>query len=401
MWKSIEAAAPDAIFGLTAAFIKDANPDKVNLGAGVYKNDQGITPILESVKEAERLLLDEEQTKSYLPISGDPLYTSCVQRLLFGQGSEVISSGRAATAHAPGGTGALRIGGELIQKFNPGATMWISSPTWANHHGIFGAAGFQLKNYPYYNSDTKGLSYDEFISALGQVPAGDVVLLHGCCHNPTGVDLEPGQWDEVASLAAEKGWIGFLDFAYQGFGDSVDGDRRSVDAFASAGSDFFVASSFSKNFGLYNERTGAITVVSPSGQEAAVAKSHLDSTVRVSYSNPPAHGGLIVKTVLSDEELEQKWLSELEGMCSRIKNMRSALVEGLAERGIEEDFSYIKQQRGMFSFSGLSDETVAWLKTRKSIYVVGGGRINVAGLTTGNIDYVCDSIAEALKGQAA
>ncbi|MBT8344795.1 MAG: aspartate/tyrosine/aromatic aminotransferase [Desulfofustis sp.] len=398
MWKSITAAAPDAIFGLTAAFKQDTNPNKVNLGAGVYKNDQGVTPILESVKQAERLLLDEEQTKSYLPISGDPLYTSCVQRLMFGEGSEVISSGRAVTAHAPGGTGALRIGGELIQKFNPGATMWISSPTWANHHGIFGAAGFQLKNYPYYNSDTKGLSYDEFISALAQVPAGDVVLLHGCCHNPTGVDLEPGQWAEVASLAAEKGWIGFLDFAYQGFGDSVDGDRSSVDAFASAGSDFFVASSFSKNFGLYNERTGAITVVSPSRQEATVAKSHLDITVRVCYSNPPAHGGLIVKTVLSNEELEKNWRSELEGMCSRIKTMRSALVDGLAKRGIDEDFAYIKQQRGMFSFSGLSDETVAWLKTHKSIYVVGGGRINVAGLTTGNIDYVCDSIAEGLKG---
>jgi aspartate aminotransferase/aromatic-amino-acid transaminase len=397
MWKSIEAAAPDAIFGLTAAFTQDANPNKVNLGAGVYKNDQGITPILDSVKQAERLLLDEEQTKSYLPISGDPLYTACVQRLMFGEDSEVIASGRAATAHAPGGTGALRIGGELIQKFNPGATMWISSPTWANHHGIFGAAGFQLKNYPYYNSDTKGLSYGEFISALAQVPAGDVVLLHGCCHNPTGVDLEPAQWGEVAALAAEKGWIGFLDFAYQGFGDSVDGDRSSVDAFASAGSDFFVASSFSKNFGLYNERTGAITVVSPSGQEAAVAKSHLDITVRVCYSNPPAHGGLIVKTVLSNKELEQGWRSELEGMCSRIKTMRAALVKGLAERGIDEDFSYIEKQRGMFSFSGLSDGTVAWLKAHKSIYVVGGGRINVAGLTTGNIDYVCDSIAEALK----
>jgi aspartate aminotransferase/aromatic-amino-acid transaminase len=397
MWKSIEAAAPDAIFGLTAAFKQDTNPNKVNLGAGVYKNDQGITPILDSVKQAERLLLDEEQTKSYLPISGDPLYTACVQRLMFGEDSEVIASGRAATAHAPGGTGALRIGGELIQKFNPGATMWISSPTWANHHGIFGAAGFQLKDYPYYNSDTKGLSYGEFISALAQVPAGDVVLLHGCCHNPTGVDLEPAQWGEVAALAAEKGWIGFLDFAYQGFGDSVDGDRSSVDAFASAGSDFFVASSFSKNFGLYNERTGAITVVSPSGQEAAVAKSHLDITVRVCYSNPPAHGGLIVKTVLSNKELEQGWRSELEGMCSRIKTMRSALVKGLAERGIDEDFSYIEKQRGMFSFSGLSDGTVAWLKAHKSIYVVGGGRINVAGLTTGNIDYVCDSIAEALK----
>ena len=397
MWKSISAAAPDAIFGLTEAFKQDSNPNKVNLGAGVYKDDHGITPILDSVKEAERLLLVEEQTKSYLPISGDPLYTSCVQQLLFGEGSEVISSGRAVTAHAPGGTGALRIGGELIQKFNQDASMWISAPTWANHNGIFGAAGFNLKSYPYYDSDTKGLNYDELMAALKQVPAGDVVLLHGCCHNPTGVDLNEEQWSEVAALASEQGWIGFLDFAYQGFGDSVDADRCSVDAFAKTGADFFVASSFSKNFGLYNERTGAITVVSPNGPEAAVAKSHLDLTVRVCYSNPPAHGGLIVKTVLSDPDLEQNWRRELEQMCKRIVSMRSALVEGLTSRGVDGDFSYIKQQRGMFSFSGLSDETVGWLKANKGIYVVGGGRINVAGLTTANIDYVCDSIAEALK----
>ena len=397
MWKSIAAAAPDAIFGLTEAFKQDSNPNKVNLGAGVYKDDLGITPILDSVKEAERLLLGEEKTKSYLPISGDPRYTSCVQRLLFGEQSEVISSGRAVTAHAPGGTGALRIGGELIKKFNPDSSMWISSPTWANHHGIFGAAGFNLKSYPYYNSDTKALNYDEMMAALNQVPSGDVVLLHGCCHNPTGVDLNASQWTEVAALAAEKGWIGFLDFAYQGFGDSVDADRSSVDAFAAHGADFFVASSFSKNFGLYNERTGAITVVSPTGQEASVAKSHLDLTVRVCYSNPPAHGGLIVRTVLSDSDLEKRWRRELEQMCRRIISMRSALVEGLASRGVDRDFSYIKQQRGMFSFSGLSDQTVDWLQAQKSVYVVGGGRINVAGLTTANIDYVCDSIAEALK----
>ncbi|MGI9537680.1 MAG: aromatic amino acid transaminase [Desulfocapsaceae bacterium] len=397
MWKSISAAAPDAIFGLTEAFKQDSNPNKVNLGAGVYKDNHGITPIPDSVKEAERLLLDEEQTKSYLPISGDPDYTTCVQRLLFGEGSEVINSGRAVTAHCPGGTGALRIGGELIQKFTPDASMWISNPTWANHNGIFGAAGFNLNSYPYYNSDTKGLNYDELMATLQKVPAGDVVLLHGCCHNPTGVDLNEEQWSEVAALASKQGWIGFLDFAYQGFGDSVDADRCSVDAFAATGADFFVASSFSKNFGLYNERTGAITVVSPNGQEAAVAKSHLDLTVRVCYSNPPAHGGLIVKTVLSNPDLEQSWRRELEQMCKRIVSMRSALVDGLASRGVDGDFSYIKQQRGMFSFSGLSDETVGWLKANRGIYVVGGGRINVAGLTTANIDYVCDSIAESLK----
>ncbi|MEJ2056555.1 MAG: aspartate/tyrosine/aromatic aminotransferase [Desulfofustis sp.] len=397
MWKSIAPAPADAIFGLTAAFKNDPNPDKVNLGAGVYKDDNGITPILASVKQAERHILAEEQTKSYLPISGDPAYAEHAKALMFGPGSEVVTSGRAATAHAPGGTGALRIGAELLRKFNPDAAVWISTPTWANHNGVFAAAGFAVKTYPYYDAATKGLRYEELIETLSQVPAGDVVLLHACCHNPSGVDLDEIQWAEIAGLAVEKGWLGFLDFAYQGFGQSIEADRAGVEAFAAAGSDYYIASSFSKNFGLYNERTGAITIVCPSATEAATAGSHLDQTVRVCYSNPPAHGGLIVKTILSKPELEQSWRRELEGMCSRIVGMRSAFADGLAARGVDQDFSYIKRQRGIFSFSGLSDATVAWLRENKAIYVVGGGRIKVAGLTTSNIDYVCDAIAEALK----
>jgi aspartate aminotransferase/aromatic-amino-acid transaminase len=241
------------------------------------------------------------------------------------------------------------------------------------------------------------LNYEQMIQALAQVPAGDVVLLHGCCHNPSGVDLNDEQWAEVAALAADKGWLGFIDFAYQGFGTSVESDRRSVEEFAATGCDFFVASSFSKNFGLYNERTGAITVISPSAAETEVALSHLKATVRVCYSNPPAHGGLIVRTILSEPALEKSWRSELAQMCNRIVDIRTALVDGLARRGVDQDFSYIRQQRGMFSFSGLTDETVAWLRQQKAIYVVGGGRMNIAGLTSANIDYVCDAIAEALK----
>jgi aspartate/tyrosine/aromatic aminotransferase len=397
MWKSVTAAPADPILGLTEAFNTDANPNKVNLGAGVYKDDQGITPVLDCVKEAERILLGTEQSKSYLPITGDRVYTASVQRLIFGENSEVISSSRAATAQAPGGTGALRIGAELSRTFKPEAAVWVSSPTWANHRGIFAAAGFEVKSYPYYDSATKGLNFDQMIQALQQVPAGDVVLLHGCCHNPSGVDLNHEQWAEVAALAADRGWLGFIDFAYQGFGTSVEADRRSVEEFAASGCDFFVASSFSKNFGLYNERTGALTVVSPSAAETAVALSHLKATVRVCYSNPPAHGGLIVKTILSEPSLEQSWRSELAQMCKRIVDMRTGLVDGLARRGVDQDFSYIKQQRGMFSFSGLTDETVAWLRQQKGIYVVGGGRINIAGLTSANIDYVCDAIADALK----
>jgi aspartate/tyrosine/aromatic aminotransferase len=397
MWKSVTAAPADSILGLTEAFNNDPNPNKVNLGAGVYKDDQGVTPVLDCVKDVERILLGTEQSKSYLPIAGDPVYTACVQRLIFGENSEVISSSRAATAHAPGGTGALRIGAELIRAFRPAAAVWVSSPTWANHNGIFAAAGFEVKSYPYYNSDTKGLNYEQMIQALAQVPAGDVVLLHGCCHNPSGVDLNDEQWAEVAALAADKGWLGFIDFAYQGFGTSVESDRRSVEEFAATGCDFFVASSFSKNFGLYNERTGAITVISPSAAETEVALSHLKATVRACYSNPPAHGGLIVRAILSEPALEKSWRSELAQMCNRIVDIRTALVDGLARRGVDQDFSYIRQQRGMFSFSGLTDETVAWLRQQKAIYVVGGGRMNIAGLTSANIDYVCDAIAEALK----
>ncbi|THB74437.1 MAG: aspartate/tyrosine/aromatic aminotransferase, partial [Desulfobulbaceae bacterium] len=320
-----------------------------------------------------------------------------VQKLLFGADSDVISSARAATAHAPGGTGALRIGAELLKTFQLDSHVWVSDPTWANHNGIFTAAGFQLKSYPYYNPETKGLNFEEMLDCLKEIPAGDIVLLHACCHNPSGVDLSGDQWQTVAEIAQQRGFIPFLDFAYQGFGSGVEEDRVAVEAFAEAGIDFFIASSFSKNFGLYNERTGAITVVSPSAAESAVAMSHLKKTIRVCYSNPPAHGGLVAKTILSEPSLEKAWRGELKEMCDRIVTMRSAFVDGLKSRGIDQDFSYIKAQRGMFSFSGLDDQTVNWLREHKSIYVVGGGRINVAGLTSQNIDYVCDAVAESLN----
>ncbi len=399
MWQNIEAAPVDSIFGLTDAFKKDQNPKKVNLGVGVYKDDTSNTPVLNCVKAAEKILLEKENSKSYLPISGDPVYAENVQKLLFGESSEVISSGRAATAQAPGGTGALRVGGDLLKKFYPGAKVWISSPTWANHKGVFSTAGFELAEYEYYNDETKDVDFAGMTARLKTIPAGDIVLLHACCHNPSGVDLNNEQWEKIADISKEKGWIAFLDFAYQGFGESVDADRYSVEQFAAAGGDFFIASSFSKNFGLYNERTGALTIVSPTAEQSAVAMSHLKSTIRVIYSNPPAHGGLVAATILSSPELYAQWLEELGTMRDRIKAMRSALVDGLVKRGVEGDFSYITRQRGMFSFSGLSSEVVDWLREHKSIYVVGGGRINLAGLTSENIDYVCDGIAEALSKQ--
>jgi aspartate/tyrosine/aromatic aminotransferase len=397
MWKEIEPAPADAILGLTEAFKKDANPGKVNLGVGVYKDDHGQTPVLKCIKAAERQLVEKQTSKGYLPISGDPGYGANVQKLLFGADSEVVSSGRAATIQSPGGTGALRVGADLLRKFSPDAKVWVSTPTWANHKGIFTAARFEIKDYPYYNAATKDVDFDGMIDALERVPAGDIVLMHVCCHNPTGVDLSLQQWDKVVEVAASKGWTPFLDFAYQGFGDSLEEDRAAVEKFTAAGIDFLVASSFSKNFGLYCERTGALTIVSPTAEEAGVAMSHVKATIRVNYSNPPSHGGLAANEVLNDAVLYEQWIGEVAEMRGRIKAMRVALVDGLAKRGVEQDFSFITEQRGMFSFSGLSDDAVAWLRDNKSIYIVKGGRINVAGLTSANIDYVCDSIAEALK----
>ncbi len=396
MWEKIEAAPVDAIFGLTDAFKKDENPNKVNLGVGVYKDNDNKTPVLKCVKAAEKILFEKEKSKSYLPISGDPVYAANVQKLLFGEGSEVIGSGRGVTVHAPGGTGALRVGGDLLKKFYPDAKMWISSPTWANHRGVFTTAGFELAEYPYYDAEIKDVDFDGMVAILENIPAGDIVLLHACCHNPSGVDLNSEQWEKVAGIGKEKEWIPFLDFAYQGFGENIEADRCGIEQFAALGGDFFVASSFSKNLGLYNERTGALSIVSPTAEESAVAMGHVKSTIRVIYSNPPAHGGLVAATILSNPELYSQWLEELGDMRDRIKAMRSALVDGLVQRGVDGDFTHITRQRGMFSFSGLSADVVAWLRENKSIYIVGGGRINLAGLTSSNIDYVCDAIAEAL-----
>lgn len=397
MWKSVQPAPPDSILGLTDEFRKDQNPEKVNLGVGVYKDENGSTPILRCVKAAEEELVKTEKTKSYLPISGDPVYAAAVQRLILGESSDVIKDGRAVTAHAPGGTGALRVGADLIRKFNPVAKLWVSSPTWANHNGIFGAAGYEIKQYGYYNPQSRDLDFDLLMNDLLKVPAGDVVVLHACCHNPSGVDLTNGQWQQVAELAARTGWIPFLDFAYQGFGDGVDEDRFAVEQFAAAGIDCYVASSFSKNFGLYNERAGAITVITPSADEATVAMSHLKTVVRTNYSNPPAHGALVASLILNQSELRTVWLEELADMRERIKNMRKSLVQGLTAQGVDGDFSFIEKQRGMFSFSGWSDDVVAKLRKDDSIYVVGGGRINLAGLTSSNIEYVCAAVAKAMK----
>lgn len=391
MWNNVKAAPEDAILGLTEAFKKDPRFAKVNLGVGVYKDDDGHTPILASVKAAEKKIFETQNTKSYMPIAGEPAYGEEVQKMIFGAICD-----RSGTIHTPGGTGALRVAAELLRQFSS-KTVWVSNPTWANHNQVFEAAGLTVKSYPYYDAKTKDLDVNGFFQTLEKVPAGDCVLLHACCHNPSGVDLSAEQWKKVAALAAKNGWTALVDFAYQGFGESLEADRVGVEEMLKSGIDFMVASSFSKNFGLYRERTGALTAVAATPAAAETAMSHMKATARVLYSNPPAHGGMIVTTILKDPELSKLWRRELDEMRDHIAQARAALADGLTQRGVPMDCSFMTKQKGMFSFSGLTKDQVEFLKKEKAIYIVGSGRINVAGLTHGNLGYVCDAVAEAMK----
>ncbi len=397
MLEHITAAPPDAILGLTEAFKLDANPLKVNLGAGVFVDEQGRTPILASVKAAEAALLAETKSKSYMPIAGDPQYRRLAQELVFGADHPALAAGRVQTAHTPGGTAALRVGADFLHKFFPQATVWLSQPTWANHRGVFAAAGFAVKEYAYYNATTKDLDTPALLAALKTIPAGDIVLLHACCHNPTGVDLTPAAWQEVAAIAAERRWLPFVDFAYQGYGDGLEADRTGVLALAARCPEMLISSSFSKNFGLYQERTGALTLLGAEAQSAAAVFSNIEIAIRVNYSNPPAHGGLIVRQILSTPALAQQWRAELDAMRAHIHGVRQKFVDALQQHGVPGDYSFIARQKGMFSFSGLTAAQVAWLRDHKSIYIVGGGRINVAGITPKNLEYLCTAIAAALR----
>ena len=389
MWNNVEAAPEDAILGLTEAFKKDPRDFKVNLGVGVYKDAAGNTPILPSVRTAEKKIFETEVTKNYLPIAGDAAYGVVVQKLIFGNLCD-----RSATVHTPGGTGALRLGAELIARFN-GNTIWVSNPTWANHHNIFKAAGLTVNEYPYYNPQTKDLDADAFFAALEKIPAGHAVLLHACCHNPSGVDLTNEQWERTAAIAKKNGWFPLVDFAYQGFGSGLAADRAGIEILRAAGVEFLIASSFSKNFGLYRDRTGALTAVAANAGAAETAMSHMKAQARVLYSNPPAHGGMIVTTIMNNPELEKIWHAELDDMCSRIAKARTALADGLAARDVKMDCSFMTRQKGMFSFSGLNKTQVEFLRKEKAVYIVGSGRISVAGITPSNLETVCDAIAEA------
>jgi len=396
MFETLDTAPADPILGLTAAFKQDATPGKINLGVGVYKDANGNTPISDSVKQAEDQLLSAEVTKTYLAIEGAPEYAAAVQDLLFGAAHDFVTSQCAVTAHTPGGTGALRVAGDFMHRMFPKARIWLSDPTWANHPKIFQAAGLQVETYPYFDTATNGLAFDAMLSALEKIPAGDVVLLHGCCHNPTGVDPSAQQWRQIAALVAERRLLPLIDFAYQGLGDGLEEDAGGLLELCRPGAELLIASSFSKNFGLYNERAGALTLVGANAEAAATALGHLQICIRTNYSNPPAHGAAIVTAVLQNDRLRARWEGEVAAMRNRINDMRRLFVDTLKTKGIERDFSFITRQRGMFSFSGLTPQQVEALRQQYAIYIVGSGRINVAGMTEDNMDALCNALAAVL-----
>jgi aspartate/tyrosine/aromatic aminotransferase len=396
MFEELEQAPPDAIFGLKEAYKKDSNPNKVNLTVGVYQDEEGATPIFRTVKLAEARLLEEEDTKSYLSIDGSAEYAVAVQRLVFGPDHEVITSERAVTAQTPGGTAALRVGAEFLKRIKPDARVWMSDPTWPNHPNVFGAAGLDLATYPYFDPATNGLAFDEMIAALEEIPGGDVVLLHGSCHNPTGADPTPEQWVQIADVIEERGLLPFVDFAYQGLGDGLREDAAGILTLCCPGSEMLVANSFSKNFGLYNERVGGLTVVTPSAEAAESVLSHVKKCIRANYSNPPSHGASIVITILNDPKLRAEWESEVQGMCTRINKTRKLFARTLAAKGVTRDFSFIERQRGIFSYTGLTKEQAQELREKHSIYILDSGRMNVAGMNEGNIGAICQAIADVL-----
>jgi len=396
IFTQVELAPADPILGLTDAFKADTRTEKVNLGVGIYKDESGSTPILQSVKLAEEQLLATEKSKSYLGIEGVHAYNSVVQELLFGAEHSVVKNKRALTAQAPGGTGSLRVAAEFLVRNTESKTIWVSNPTWANHQNIFKSASLAIQQYRYYNAETHDKDFEAMLADLSEAKAGDLVLLHGCCHNPTGIDLIETEWQRIADLCLTQDLVPLFDFAYQGFGIGINEDAKGLRMVADTVPELMIANSFSKNFGLYNERIGAVTLVADTETTVAKAFSQVKSTIRGNYSNPPAHGALIVSTILADEELKSLWESELKEMRERIAKMRTLFVESLKAEGVTQDFSFISRQNGMFSFSGLTKEQVTQLKEEHAVYIVGSGRISVAGMTRDNMPVICKAIAKVL-----
>jgi aromatic-amino-acid transaminase len=396
LFSAIEMAPRDPILGITDAYNADKNPGKVNLGVGVYYDDNGKVPLLECVKKAETLLMEKGAPRTYLPIEGLAAYDRVVQELVFGADNPVIQEKRAITAQAVGGTGALKVGADFLKRFSPDSQVWISDPSWENHRALFEYAGFVVNAYPYYDPATRGVNFSGMIGALKSMPAGSIVLLHACCHNPTGADLSYDQWSEIIQVVTQRGLIPFLDMAYQGFGDGIAEDGKVVRRFTEAGGPLFVSNSFSKSFSLYGERVGALSIVASSAEEATRLLSQLKRVIRTNYSNPPDHGGQVVAVALATPELRKIWEEELAAMRVRIREMRSAFVSKLKEKAPGKDFDFVVQQRGMFSYSGLTKEQVERLRSEHSIYAIDTGRICVAALNSHNLDRVVDAIAKVL-----
>lgn len=396
LFTAVEMAPRDPILGLTEQYVADTNPKKVNLGVGVYYDDNGKLPLLECVQKAEEKMMAAHAARGYLPIDGIAAYDAAIKSLVFGADSEAVKSGRVATIQALGGTGGLKVGGDFLKKINPGAKVLISDPSWENHRGIFRDAGFEVETYPYYDAAKRGINFDGMLTALNTAPAGTVVVLHACCHNPTGYDLTPAQWDQVVAAVKARKLVAFLDMAYQGFGAGIAEDGLAVQKFLASGENFFVSTSFSKSLSLYGERVGALSVLCSDKEEASRVLSQLKIVIRTNYSNPPTHGGQIAATILNTPELRALWEKELAAMRVRIKEMRSALVEKLKARGVKRDFSFITQQVGMFSYSGLSKDQMLRLRNEFGVYGIDSGRICVAALNSKNIDYVVDCIAKVV-----
>ncbi len=395
MFEALEALSPDPILGLMAAYREDPRENKIDLGVGVYRDEAGNTPIMKSVSAAEQRRFEAETTKAYIGPPGTPEFNVVARQLMFGPAHAVLQDKRVAGVQTPGGCGALRVGAELIKRARPETTVWVSNPTWANHVPLLGNAGLAIREYAYYDKTTRSLDADGMLAALGEVPRGDIVLLHGCCHNPSGVDLKTEHWHAVAELANRQGFTPFIDLAYQGLGDGLEEDAEGVRIMADACPELIVASSYSKNFGLYRERVGALQIVSPDTRQTGIVQSQLGSVVRGIYSMPPAHGAAIVEIIRNDEALNAAWVEELTGMRERINGLRDLLARRLGER-TGQDFGFIREQRGMFSFLGISAEQVAQLRDEYAIYMVDSSRINVAGVNGANIDHFVDSMGRVL-----
>ena len=393
LFAHVEMAPRDPILGLSEQFNADPNPKKVNLGVGVYYDDNGKLPLLACVAQAEKQMVEAPKARGYLPIDGIAAYDKAVQGLVFGADSEVVKGGRVATVQAVGGTGGLKIGADFLKRLNPAAQVLISDPSWENHRALFTNAGFAVDTYPYYDAERRGVAFDAMLAALGQAAAGTIVVLHACCHNPTGYDITPAQWQQVIDVVKSRGLVPFLDMAYQGFGQGIAEDGAVVQQFLAAGIDFFVSTSFSKSFSLYGERVGALSVVCSSAEEAGRVLSQLKIVIRTNYSNPPTHGAQVVATVLTTPELRRMWEEELAGMRARIKLMRTALVDKLTAAGFQGDLSYITRQQGMFSYSGLNKDQMVRLRNEFGVYGVDSGRICVAALNSHNIDAVAAAMA--------